>query len=56
MVKSKKLAGAVRFALMLAAVHDGKRPPSKAETGNVSAVLDGDIDMFMNAYLKWINS
>ncbi len=27
-----------------------------AETGNVSAVLDGDIDMFMNAYLKWLNS
>ena len=29
---------------------------TNAETGNVSAVLDGDIDMFMNAYLKWINS
>lgn len=27
-----------------------------AETGNVSAVMDGDIDMFMNAYLKWTNS
>lgn len=27
-----------------------------AETGNVSAVMDGDIDLFMNAYLKWINS
>ena len=27
---------------------------TNAETGNVSAVLDGDIDMFMNAYLKWI--
>lgn len=27
-----------------------------AETGNVSAVMDGDIDMFMNAYLKWINT
>ncbi len=27
-----------------------------AETGNVSAVLDGGIDLFMNAYLKWINS
>lgn len=26
------------------------------ETGNVTAVLDGDIDMFMNAYLKWLNS
>ncbi|MBE5959708.1 MAG: peptide chain release factor 2 [Lachnospiraceae bacterium] len=23
------------------------------ETGNVSAVLDGDIDKFINAYLKW---
>ena len=29
---------------------------TNAETGNVSAVLDGDIDMFMNANLKWINS
>lgn len=25
------------------------------ETGNTSAVLDGDIDSFINAYLKWIN-
>lgn len=29
---------------------------TNAETGNVSSVLDGDIDLFMNAYLKWINS
>lgn len=29
---------------------------TNAETGNASAVLDGDIDLFMNAYLKWINS
>lgn len=27
-----------------------------AETGNVDAVLDGSLDMFINAYLKWINS
>ncbi|MBE5928716.1 MAG: peptide chain release factor 2 [Lachnospiraceae bacterium] len=26
------------------------------ETGNVNAVLDGDIDSFINAYLKWINT
>lgn len=26
-----------------------------AETGNVDAVMDGSLDMFMNAYLKWIN-
>nr|WP_058486292.1 peptide chain release factor 2 [Defluviitalea phaphyphila] len=25
------------------------------ETGNVSAVMDGDIDRFINAYLKWIH-
>ena len=24
------------------------------ETGNVDAVLDGGIDLFINAYLKWI--
>lgn len=26
------------------------------ETGNVSAVMDGDIDIFINGYLKWINT
>lgn len=26
-----------------------------AETGNVDAVMDGNIDLFMNAYLKWQN-
>lgn len=25
------------------------------ETGNTSAVMDGDIDRFMNAYLGWIH-
>ena len=28
---------------------------TSAETGNVQAVMDGEIDMFINAYLKWIN-
>lgn len=27
-----------------------------AESGNVDAVMDGALDLFMNAYLKWINS
>ena len=27
---------------------------TNAETGNVDAVLDGSIDQFINAYLKWI--
>ena len=26
-----------------------------AETGNADAVLDGKIDLFINAYLKWDN-
>ncbi len=26
-----------------------------AETGNVQPVMDGDLEMFVNAYLKWIN-
>lgn len=26
-----------------------------AETSNADAVLDGDIDIFINAYLKWVN-
>lgn len=25
------------------------------ETGNVNAVMDGDIDLFINAYLKWLS-
>ena len=28
---------------------------TEEETGNVSAVLDGDIDNFIGAYLKWLN-
>lgn len=27
---------------------------TNAETGNVDSVMDGNIDMFMNAYLKWL--
>ena len=27
---------------------------TNAETGNVDSVLDGNIDMFINAYLKWV--
>jgi peptide chain release factor 2 len=26
---------------------------TRAETGNVQAVLDGDIDQFIEAYLQW---
>lgn len=26
------------------------------ETGNVDAVLDGALDLFINGYLKWINT
>ena len=26
------------------------------ESGNAQAVLDGEIDPFINAYLKWINT
>ena len=29
---------------------------TNAETGNVDAVLDGGIDLFINEYLKWSNS
>ncbi len=28
---------------------------TNAENGNVDAVMDGSIDLFINAYLKWIN-
>ena len=26
-----------------------------AETGNVDAVMNGGIDIFINAYLKWLS-
>ena len=26
---------------------------TNAESGNVGAVMDGDLDLFINAYLKW---
>jgi peptide chain release factor 2 len=29
---------------------------TNAETGNVTAVLDGDLDLFINAYLKTVQS
>lgn len=29
---------------------------TNAESGNVGAVLDGELDTFINGYLKWINS
>jgi peptide chain release factor 2 len=29
---------------------------TSCEVGNAQAVLDGDIDPFLNAYLKWINT
>lgn len=29
---------------------------TNAETGNVDSVMDGAIDIFINAYLKWINT
>lgn len=29
---------------------------TNVESGNVGAVMDGDLDVFINGYLKWINS
>ncbi len=28
---------------------------TNAETGNVQSIMDGEIDMFITAYLKWVN-
>ena len=28
---------------------------TNAETGNVDSVMDGKLDLFINAYLKWKN-
>jgi peptide chain release factor 2 len=27
---------------------------TNAESGNADAVLDGNLDLFINAYLKWL--
>lgn len=40
--------------LCYAAIYHGKDHRTNEETGNVDAVLDGGIDIFINAYLKWI--
>ena len=37
-----------------AAIQLAKDHRTNEETGNVDAVLDGGIDIFINAYLKWI--
>jgi len=29
---------------------------TNAETGNVNSVLDGSLDQFMYAYLRWLNT
>ena len=29
---------------------------TKAEEGNVEKVMDGDIDLFINEYLKWVST
>ena len=29
---------------------------TNVESGNVGAVMDGELDAFINGYLKWINS
>jgi peptide chain release factor 2 len=29
---------------------------TRAETGNVAAVLDGDLELFIEAYLQWRRS
>ena len=38
--------------LRLYALHDGQGPPDELRDGNVDAVMDGDLDGFINAYLK----
>jgi peptide chain release factor 2 len=38
---------------VLAPYQQVKDDRTKHETGNVNAVLDGDLDQFMEAYLRW---
>ena len=39
-----------------AALYNGKDHRTNFESGNPSAVIDGDLDGFMNAYLAWDNN
>jgi hypothetical protein len=50
---SGPLNGETRFAHRLPALHHGEGPPHKLRDGNVIAVMDGEIDGFIQAYLKW---
>ncbi|HZU73111.1 MAG TPA: peptide chain release factor 2 [Acidimicrobiales bacterium] len=46
-------AGSFIRGYVLAPYQQVKDERTKAETGNVQAVLDGDLDEFMEAYLRW---
>ena len=51
----RKSAGAARYVpYVLQPYTMVKDHRTEAETGNVDNVLDGSLDLFMNAYLKWI--
>ena len=45
------MAGEVRFGIMFCS-----RTRTGFECSNAQAVLDGGIDGFISAYLKWINT
>ena len=50
--KERDCVGKPDPQLCFSALHLGQRYAHKVETGNIQAVMDGEIDEFVNAYLK----
>ena len=46
-------AGSFIRGYVLAPYQKVKDERTEVETGNIQAVLDGDLDAFMEAYLRW---
>ncbi len=53
-IKRNRLGAARSRSYVLQPYTMVKTIGQEAETGNVDNVLDGSLDLFMNAYLKWI--
>ena len=49
----KEIGWGNQMFLCYAAIHHGNDHRTGFETGNVDAVMDGALDGFINAYLKW---
>ena len=50
---ASRLLRCVSFTARLQPYTMVKDHRTNAETGNVDSVMDGNLDLFINAYLKW---